>query len=425
MQVKFNFKTLRFFQLVAAICVSTAIFSAAYWLINMFYPEYDYWIISGIYFLCAGLAITVVGSGDSAVQNWYQSELLSAQELFSTLYDQSPVPYITLNSSGVITICNQAAANLFKTNAKNLVGKQLNTFITHENNDKLSVILGTIRAGTSMQQTEAKIVAGDKEEIWINISIFHSARLSQRLVSLVDINTHKIVDKAKSEFVSLATHQLRTPITAIKWNLDLLTRSLAENLSEKQTDYLQKASRNVVRMIALINDFLSVSKLETGTFSTITTSVQLDEFLMSVIDEYQQTIEEKSILIKTNFQPPALRITTDENLFHIVTSNILSNAVKYTKENADISISYSQAESNFILTIADSGIGIPAHELDNLFKKFFRATNAQVIRAEGTGLGMYIVKESVEKLGGTITVESTENVGTTFTITLPIEHTVS
>lgn len=394
---------------------------ACYWFLTVFYPQYELWELAGVFAACAGLAMILMGSGDSAVRRWYESELQSAEELFATLYDQSPVPYITLDASEEIVICNQATGNLFKTNAESLIGKKLTSFITHEDNDKLSVVLGTLRAGSGMQQTEAKIVAADGEEIWINISIFHSARLNQRLVSLIDINTHKIVDKAKSEFVSLATHQLRTPITAIKWNLDLLTRSMAENGDAKQLDYLAKANRNVVRMNALINDFLSVSKLETGTFSTVTTPLVLDEYLKSVIDEYQQTIEEKAITVQIGFDPEALRIVTDENLFHIITSNILSNAVKYTNPNGTITISYEQNDDRFTLTIADSGIGVPSYELDNLFKKFFRATNAQVLKAEGTGLGMYIVKESVEKLGGTISVASTENVGTTFTIDLPIK----
>lgn len=420
MQVKFNYKVLRFFQLLTAIIISTGIFLTSYWSLTIYYPQYDLWMLVSVYVLCAGFTIIIVGSGDTAVQNWYENQLRSAQELFATLYDQSPVPYLTLNSRGIITICNQATGRLFKTNIDSLIGKKLNNFITHEDESKLSVVLGTLRAGTAMQPAEAKIVVQNNEEIWVNISVFLSRRLDQRLVSIIDINAHKLVDKAKSEFVSLATHQLRTPITAIKWNLDLLTRSLSQDTNEKQLNYLNKANRNVVRMNALINDFLSVSKLETGTFATINSSFQLDEYLMTIIDEHQQTIEEKNIAIETSFVPPALHITTDENLFHIITSNIFSNAVKYTKQNGTISFSYTQVNDSFTLVIADSGIGIPTYELDNLFKKFFRATNAQVMKTEGTGLGMYIVKESIEKLGGTIAVKSAENFGTAFTITLPI-----
>lgn len=420
MQVKLNYKTLRHFQLLAATVASTAIFLASYWFLNVFFPQYALLGITVIYSICAGLAMIIVGSEDAALQNWYESELKSAEELFSTLYDQSPVPYMTLNNNDIIIICNQAAGRLFKTSIENLVGKKLTSLITHEDNSKLSVILGTLKAGTSMPQTEAKITTSFKDEVWIHISIFHSTQLNQRLVSLIDINDHKIVDKAKSEFVSLATHQLRTPITAIKWNLDLLTRSLAQTATEKQVEYMQRAGRNVMRMIALINDFLSVSKLETGTFTTVATPLILDEYLKTIIDEYQQAIIEKSLVVQVSFQPVGLQIITDENLFHIIASNILSNAVKYTNPSGTITLSYTQSNNAFTLVIADTGIGIPSYELENLFKKFFRATNAQVQKAEGTGLGMYIVKESVEKLGGSIEVASTENIGTTFTVTLPL-----
>jgi len=422
MQVKFNYQTWRFMQLLLAVGISTVFFFVAYWVANMFYPQYGQLTIAGLYMLCSGLAIFIVGSGDSSVQRWYESQLSSTRELFATLYDQSPVPYITLSNNGAISICNQSAGKLFKMNIENLIGKKLESLLTHEDTDKLSVILGTLRAGTQLQQTEVKITTYNHEEIWVHMTIFHSARFDQRLVSLVDINTHKLVDKAKSEFVSLATHQLRTPVTAIKWNLDLLSRSAQEKLDEKQADYLLKANRNVVRMTALINDFLSVSKLETGTFATIAVPLVLDTYLLSIIEEYQQAIVEKALVIDTSFNPPSLQITTDENLFHIITSNLLSNAVKYTKPNSSISVSYTQTADNFVLTIADSGIGIPEQEVDDLFKKFFRASNAQVHRTEGTGLGLYIVKESVEKLNGSIVVESLENVGTTFIITLPIHQ---
>lgn len=427
MQIKFNYKFLRFTQLLFAILVSTGVFTACYWLANMFYPHYsnNIWIIAGFFAFCAGVTILVVGSGDSSVQNWYETRLASSRELFATLYEQSPVPYMTLNGSGKITICNKAVAHLFKTTDNNIIGKKLQDLITHDDDSKLSIILGTLQAGTSMTQKEAKIIADDKEEIWVNISIFHSTRLDQRLVTLVDINALKLIDKAKSEFVSLATHQLRTPITAIKWNLDLLSKSSSTVFDKKQTDYLIKARRNVVRMIALINDFLNVSKLETGIFTTTLSEIQLDNYLRTIIDEFQQGIEEKSIIIKDSFLPAGLNIRTDENLFHIITSNLLSNAVKYTKENSEIFIKYVADETNFQLTISDSGIGVPSHELDNLFKKFFRASNAQLIRTEGTGLGLYIVKESVDKLGGTIEVESTENVGTIFTVNLPIKQTIN
>jgi len=422
MRINIQYKTIRFFRLLLGIIVSTLFFLSFYWVVSLFYPEFNHISIALIYVFVISITLFFVSNDSSQIQRWYENQLSSSRELFGTLYDQSPVPYITLDSDGKIKICNKATGFLFKTESSGLIGKKFNSLLTHDDSDKFSIILGTIQAGTSLPQTEVKIVVSESETVWVNLSIFHSARLNQRLVSLVDINNQKIVDKAKSEFVSLATHQLRTPITAIKWNLDLLKRSVEGQLNDKQAEYLLKASRNVTRMIALINDFLSVSKLETGTFSTVATSVRLANFLQSVIDEYQQTIEEKQISVVTSFLPPELTITTDENLFHIITSNLLSNAVKYTRPSAEISISYTQKEDTFVLMIADSGIGVPAHELGDLFKKFFRASNAQLHRTEGTGLGLYIVKESVEKLGGRIEVESSENVGTLFTLTFPLHQ---
>lgn len=425
MQIRLNYKYLRFIKLLLVIGTATGLFTTGYWLLVMFYPQFDSWIIIGLFIVSNGLTTVVMDSGDDSIKKWYEAELISAQELFATLYDQSPVPYLTLNNAGKIALGNKAVAHLFKNDLKNIIGKKITDLVTHESDEQLSLILGMFQAGGSMPKREVQIITSDKEKIWVDISIFHSIRLDQRLVSMVDINTLKIIDKAKSEFVALATHQLRTPITAIKWNLDLLAKSATDSLAENQTNYLTTARRNVVRMTLLINDFLNVSKLETGSFATTITEVQLDTYLKTVLDEFQQSITEKLITIKTAFNPSKLKIKTDENLFHIITSNVISNAVKYTKPNTEILIQYTVEDNNhFRLIIADAGIGIPAHELDNLFKKFWRASNAQLVRAEGTGLGMYIVKESIQKLGGTINVETTENVGTKFIITLPIRQTL-
>lgn len=423
MHLTFNYKTWRIIKFLVILTATSTLFLTSYWGISLFYSFQTPFVLTTLYIVGVGIAMLAFGSGSVATQQWYESQLFSTHELFATLYDQSPIPYLTLNHSGTITMCNQATSQLFKKATEKLIGQKFTPYISHTDNNKLSVILGTIQAGSSMQRTEAQLLITENETIWIELSIFHSARYNQQLVTVIDINNQKLVDKAKSEFVSLATHQLRTPITAIKWNTDLLVRSLTNTLTEKQTAYIIKIKRNIERMITLINDFLSVSKLETGTFTTTAGPVELGKYINSIIDEYQQLIEEKNLKIYTSFDPITLKIIIDEPLLHIIISNLVSNAVKYTKKNNSINISYTQAENYFNLVIADSGIGIPTYELDNLFTKFFRASNAQLYRTEGTGLGLYVVKESIDKIGGTIQVQSKEAVGTKFSVTLPIKPT--
>jgi signal transduction histidine kinase len=170
----------------------------------------------------------------------------------------------------------------------------------------------------------------------------------------------------------------------------------------------------------LIGDFLSVSKLETGTFAASTEQLNLEEYLAGIADEFTQTLEEKQITLNTVCNPPAYTYTSDSRLFHIITSNLLSNAVKYTPAGGVIDWGYQVTEQALIFTIADSGIGIPVPEQNQLFNKFFRATNAQKHQTEGTGLGLYIVQQSAEQLGGKIEFVSSEDAGTAFTVTLPL-----
>lgn len=347
-------------------------------------------------------------------------ELLASRTQYHNLYENSPVPYLTIGQNGRIEMYNLAAVRLFQTTKTDLVGADLETFLVDDESSSLVVVTARLEAGSPVSDHEIQIKTTKDESRWVLISIFPSERTKQRLVSMVDITDQKKIDIAKSEFVALATHQLRTPIAAIRWNMELLSLKLEQENNGKYQDYVNKVDRNVFRMIALINDFLSVSKLETGTFATERTLVQLDTYLDTIIEEFAKTITEKHLKITTKCVPPAFSLLTDQRLLHIITSNLVSNAVKYTPENGQITISYQVTEKGLSLTIADTGIGIPKEEQDTLFQKFFRATNAQRAQAEGTGLGAYAVKQSVDKLGGTLHFESKENKGTAFTVNLPI-----
>jgi signal transduction histidine kinase len=173
-------------------------------------------------------------------------------------------------------------------------------------------------------------------------------------------------------------------------------------------------------MIALINDFLSVSKLETGSFATTLEAVPLAGFFASVVDEYTENITEKRLQLSTSFEPADFVFTTDKHLLHIIVSNLVSNAVKYSTHDGYLHITYRLEAGSIRIEVANQGIGIPPQEIGNLFTKFYRATNAQAHHTEGTGLGLYVVKQSTEKLGGTIEVASVENGETKFAVQLPV-----
>lgn len=349
----------------------------------------------------------------------------SADEKFISLYERSPMPYIVINRVGEIVMFNPSAIRLFKANSDSLMGLNLFDMVSVDDENNLSVIMGKVDSGVTVNEVEIKLKTTTGDFRWVSLSVYISEVRDQRLVSLLDITQEKIVDTAKSEFVALATHQLRTPISAIRWNLELLQKNMKDTQTEAQTRYMTKIERNTMRMIALINDFLSVSKLEMGTFATSIEEVNLANFFNSIIDEYSEKITEKNLNLKYTYLPDNLTFKSDSRLLHIAISNLMSNAVKYVGvDGVDgvVSLNYELIDKTIIITVTDNGIGIPEGELDKLFSKFYRATNAQSHQAEGTGLGLYIVKQSVEKLGGGISVNSAENKGATFTIKLPIER---
>ena len=345
-------------------------------------------------------------------------ELLVSQEKFISLYEHSPVPYITIDHYGSIMTYNLAAVRLLETTTDALYRKKFIDFLYSENTAALEDVILKLRDTLAFKDKEIQITTERESKRWVSLSVFVYKSGLERLISLVDITHQKEIDTAKSEFVALATHQLRTPVAAIRWNIELLQKKV-KNEDEGIQKYAQKIEANTLRMIALINDFLNVSKLEMGTFATDFSNIQLKPFFEAIADEHMGTIVSKQIDFKTFYNPEAFTIKSDERLLHIIVSNLLSNAVKYVPAQKSVTLGYEVEGASVVITVADTGIGIPEHEQNQLFSKFFRASNARAERAEGTGLGLYVVQQSVEKLGGTISMASKENEGTTFTIVLP------
>ncbi len=348
----------------------------------------------------------------------HAAELASSQKKFAHLFERSPVPYVTLNRHGNITLLNLAALRFFGATESQLVNQNFMERIIADEN-RSAIIFGKFESGQVINDEEVIIKNLIGSERWVRLSVFVSGSKNERLVSLIDITDQKRMDTAKSEFVALASHQLRTPIAAARWNVELL-RGYATNYDEKQLTYLEKIERNVIKMVNLIDDFLSVSKLETGTFATEVVEINLTSYFDSIVDEFQQEIVKKNLKVEREYESNNLVIKADQRLFHISVSNLVSNAVKYCREGGTLYLAFKTEGGQVVITVADSGIGIPVNELPSLFNKFFRASNARLHKTEGTGLGLYIVKQSVELMGGTIAVDSEENVGTEFVIKLKL-----
>jgi len=235
----------------------------------------------------------------------------------------------------------------------------------------------------------------------------------------------KILDKAKTEFVGIASHQLRTPLTGIRWFTELLVKNKDKNLSPKQLDYLDQVNQSNQRMIKLVNDLLDVTHIETGRkFQIIKTEFSFNEIIQEVIKENIALIDSKKLVIN-NSVPAKLKIFADRDKIKQVWQNLISNATKYTGENTAINLSLQEEKKlGLVFCVQDAGIGIPQEQQSQIFAKFFRASNASLQNSEGTGLGLYIAREIIRAHGGEMWFESKEQNGTSFFFSLPLIKTL-
>ena len=235
-----------------------------------------------------------------------------------------------------------------------------------------------------------------------------------------DVTRERQIDKAKTEFVSLASHQLRTPLSTINWYTEMLLSEDVGAFSLKQRQYTQEVSSASRRMVDLVDSLLNVSRLELGTFEVDPKLVNVVKIVKNCFKEFTQQIAKKKLVVKQKYYEGIPDIKVDPKLFVIIVLNILSNSIKYSNSGGKITLSISKDNGNFILAIADNGVGIPKEQQSEIFGKLFRADNAKKMDPDGTGLGLYIVKEIVYYSGGKVWFKSSEGKGTTFYVSLPL-----
>jgi PAS domain S-box-containing protein len=234
-----------------------------------------------------------------------------------------------------------------------------------------------------------------------------------------DITKEIKIDREKTEFISLAAHELRTPLAAISMSSEMLLRGIAGDATKENKKYLRIIYGKVQVMKEMIEKFLDVSKIEMGRFHIEKEQANLFEIIEASVREINPQIKSKKITLikKYNKNLPALIL--DKKVMKLVLENLILNAIKYSPENSTIILGAEEDENNIIIKIEDKGIGIPGKDQPKIFTKMFRAENVFKIKSEGSGLGLYFVKSLIEQCGYTISFKSKENKGTTFFIIIP------
>jgi signal transduction histidine kinase len=238
-----------------------------------------------------------------------------------------------------------------------------------------------------------------------------------------DITKEKDIDRAKSEFVSLASHQLKTPLTSMRWLSESLLGPKADTLTENQRHYVSEIHDASRRMSEMVNDLLNVSRIELGTLAMRIEEFDAVELLRAVEGEQHHSAEQKHVAVNLICGENLPHLKADKSQVRMVMQNLISNAIKYTPENGTVEIELSLAGAGrevLFLRVTDTGIGIPKDQRDKVFNKMFRASNAQSQVPDGTGLGLYVIKTILEHAKGGVSFDTTEGKGSTFYASIPL-----
>ncbi len=230
------------------------------------------------------------------------------------------------------------------------------------------------------------------------------------------------INKIKSEFVSVASHQLRTPLSAIRWETELLLSKFKTGLSEKQLRNIENINQLSSRMARLVSDLLDVARIDQRRLFLKKTPVDMISATQEVVDELMPEIKVRHIELILNFKKNMPKVMADEERLKMVVENLLGNAIKYSMTKGKVEIKISKIGNYANFSIKDNGVGIPQEQHGRVFEKFFRSDNIVKYQTEGTGLGLYIAKNIVEQMGGNIWFESVENLGSIFSFTVPLKR---
>lgn len=347
---------------------------------------------------------------------------------------------IAINKEEKIIYLNQVAEKMFGWQSEEIVGKSCYEFcsIVDEKNNPVPLSKSPIRlallSNQRLENSSYYYARRDKTSFPGSVTIspiILNNQVEGVMMAIRDITKEKEVDRAKDELISLASHQLRTPLAIIKWSTEKLLSKNAENLNAEQKEYLQDVNSTNQRMVDLVNALLNVSRMELGTFVGQSEQVDLQAMIKTVIHELNPQITKKKINVEESYDPTATSITADPKLPRIIIQNLLSNSAKYAPENGIIKVSLSSYQSQnepqddiprVLLRVEDNGCGIPQSVQSKIFSKMFRADNAKKIDPDGNGLGLYIVRSAVDRMKGQVWFESEEGKGSVFYAIMPVKE---
>jgi signal transduction histidine kinase len=292
----------------------------------------------------------------------------------------------------------------------------------------IHAILSTPLIGKEGPIGVLRAYGGSEHHFSENDAAFLIAIATQGVVAIENAQAYQLLedlDRSKSEFLRIVTHELRSPVQVTLSLLNLLDRAYVGNLNEQQAELVERARLRLKFLQTLISDLLDLAAGKAEVLASAERGfISLTDILKEVQTRFEAPAQDKGLTLRLECPDETLNVWGDQSELDRMISNLASNAIKYTQKG-EIRLQLERANGFAHIIISDTGIGIPEDALPHLFEEFFRAKNAKELQESGTGLGLSIIKDLVERYSGQIEVESEENKGTIFTLTLPLAEEVS
>lgn len=342
---------------------------------------------------------------------------------------------LVLKMNGQIIESNSLAHKTFGYSPEEMISQNIGTLLESELGDTWKKIRISIDQ-KSHWRGNLFIVCKNRKQLPVDMTVSKYINQTDKSANMIcflrDITREKEIDRMKSEFIAIASHEMRTPLTAMKNAIDILIKQKAGTINTGQENFLSIASRNIDRMSCLVDNLLDISKIESGKTKLNCTDVEIQKIIEDALNMVRHLAIKKFISFKTAITSHLPRLRLDASKIQQVLINILSNAIKYTPEHGKITVTAcrerpnvfntSECIENYVkISITDTGIGIPKELLDRIFDKFYQVNSSlSKEKRGGIGLGMAISKGIVQAHGGKIYCISEIGKGSTFSFTLPV-----
>ncbi|MBU1179050.1 PAS domain-containing protein [Patescibacteria group bacterium] len=350
-------------------------------------------------------------------------EIIEEKEKIALILDSLVDGLIMLDSAGRVMMVNPQAEKNLKIKQKNVVGKKIAEIGVHKCFADLFKEIKSTGKEKFLAKDLSLFDTAKEEEYFFNISA-KTVRIDEddkegTMFVIHDVTRSKMIDRLKAEFITIAAHQLRTPLSSVKWILKMTLDGDFGPLSLEQKNFLEKGYLANERMARLVNDLLDISRVEEGKFGFDFLENDVIGFVEETVDSFRVEAARRKVKLIFEEKKEPLLLKIDIRRLRMALSNLIDNAIRYTSSGGRVIVSVKKKGRFVEVSVADTGVGIPKKQQGRVFSKFFRADNVVKMQTEGSGLGLYLTKNIIKGHGGKIWFESDAGRGSKFYFTLP------